>query len=298
MERIDKVQNLIPEKPEFVHSNQEKGEDVESLKIVNRPVVKKDAAALVTGKAVYTNDLAPSDCLIVKVVRSPYAHALIKDINTARAEAVPGIECVLTYKDCPNKRFTMAGQTYPEPSPYDRLILDQRMRFVGDAAAIVAGTSEEAVKKAIASTEVQVPEPALQPVSQTVSDSRTSCMFYKGTLRSGQVFEADGSVVVLGDVNPGGKVVAKGSVIVLGSLKGNIFAGVDGNENAFVVALEMSPMQIKIGDIIARSSDSGTKATKGRGKVKVVEPKIAYVYDQNIYIEDLEQNALDDICLD
>ena len=98
---------------------------------------------------------------------------------------------------------------------------------------------EEAVKKAIASTAVQVPEPALQPVSQTVSDSRTSCMFYKGTLRSGQVFEADGSVVVLGDVNPGGKVVAKGSVIVLGSLKGNIFAGVDGNENAFVVALEV-----------------------------------------------------------
>ena len=75
---------------------------------------------------------------------------------------------------------------------------------------------EEAVKKAIASTAVQVPEPALQPVSQTVSDQRTSCMFYKGTLRSGQVFEADGSVVVLGDVNPGGKVVAKGSVIVLG----------------------------------------------------------------------------------
>ena len=143
-----------------------------------------------------------------------------------------------------------------------------------------------------------MPESASQPVSQTVSDLRTSCMFYKGTLRSGQVFEADGSVVVLGDVNPGGKVVAKGSVIVLGSLKGNIFAGVDGNENAFVVALEMSPMQIKIGDIIARSSDSGTKATKGRGKAKVVEPKIAYVYDQNIYIEDLEQNALDDICLD
>lgn len=158
---------------------------------------------------------------------------------------------------------------------------------------------EEAVKKAIASTAVQVPEPASQPVSQTVSDLRTSCMFYKGTLRSGQVFEADGSVVVLGDVNPGGKVVAKGSVIVLGSLKGNIFAGVDGNENAFVVALEMSPMQIKIGDIIARSSDSGVnKISKGKNKSKILEPKIAYVYDQNIYIEDLEQNALDDISLD
>ena len=144
---------------------------------------------------------------------------------------------------------------------------------------------EDAVKKAIAS--VDVSEPVVQPVSDMASDSKTACMFYKGTLRSGQVFEADGSVVVLGDVNPGGKVVAKGSVIVLGSLKGNIFAGVDGNENAFVVALEMSPMQIKIGEIIARSSDTGTRITKGRNKYKVIEPKIAYVYDQNIYIEDL-----------
>ena len=153
---------------------------------------------------------------------------------------------------------------------------------------------EEAVKKAMNSFNI-----SHQPERQTMTDSKTTCMFYKGTLRSGQVFEADGSVVVLGDVNPGGKVVAKGSVIVLGSLKGNIFAGVDGNENAFVVALEMSPMQIKIGDIIARSSDSGVnKISKGKNKSKILEPKIAYVYDQNIYIEDLEQNALDDISLD
>ncbi len=143
---------------------------------------------------------------------------------------------------------------------------------------------ENAVKKAMESV--------------NVVEHKTQCMFYKGTLRSGQVFEADGSVVILGDVNPGGKVIAKGSVIVLGSLKGNIFAGVDGNENAFVVALEMNPMQIKIGDIIARSSDTGAKISKGKNKVKVIEPKIAYVYDQNIYIEDLEQNALDDICVD
>ena len=133
------------------------------LRVVNHSVPKVDAKSLVTGKAVYTNDLAPSDCLIVKVIRSPYAHALIKDINTTRAEAVPGIECILTYKDCPDKRFTMAGQTYPEPSPYDRLILDQRMRFVGDAAAIVAGTSEEAVKKAMKLVKIkyEVLEPVL-----------------------------------------------------------------------------------------------------------------------------------------
>lgn len=153
---------------------------------------------------------------------------------------------------------------------------------------------EEAVKKATNSFNI-----SHQPERQKITDPKTTCMFYKGTLRSGQVFEADGSVVVLGDVNPGGKVVAKGSVIVLGSLKGNIFAGVDGNENAFVVALEMSPMQIKIGDIIARSSDSGVnKISKGKNKSKILEPKIAYVYDQNIYVEDLEQNALDDISLD
>ena len=153
---------------------------------------------------------------------------------------------------------------------------------------------EEAVKKAMNSFNI-----SHQPERQKITDPKATCMFYKGTLRSGQVFEADGSVVVLGDVNPGGKVVAKGSVIVLGSLKGNIFAGVDGNENAFVVALEMSPMQIKIGDIIARSSDSGVnKISKGKNKSKILEPKIAYIYDQNIYIEDLEQNALDDISLD
>ena len=153
---------------------------------------------------------------------------------------------------------------------------------------------EEAVKKAMNSFNI-----SHQPERQKITDPKTTCMFYKGTLRSGQVFEADGSVVVLGDVNPGGKVVAKGSVIVLGSLKGNIFAGVDGNENALVVALEMSPMQIKIGDIIARSSDSGVnKISKGKNKSKILEPKIAYVYDQNIYVEDLEQNALDDISLD
>lgn len=149
---------------------------------------------------------------------------------------------------------------------------------------------KEAVKKALDSVEKPIEKEEIKPQPQ--------CMFYKGTLRSGQVFEADGSVVILGDVNPGGKVIAKGNVIVLGNLKGNIFAGVDGNENAFVVALEMNPMQIKIGDIIARSSDAGAKIAKSKNKAKVLEPKIAYVYDQNIYIEDLEQNALDDIIVE
>ena len=118
-------------------------------KIVGSPVMKKDAMALVTGKPVYTDDLAPRDCLVVKVLRSPHAHALIEEIDAERAKAVPGIVTVLTWKDVPGKRFTMAGQTYPEPSPYDRLILDRRVRFVGDAAAIVAGETEDAVDRAL-----------------------------------------------------------------------------------------------------------------------------------------------------
>ena len=119
------------------------------MKYVNQPVRKTDAMALVTGKPVYTDDLAPKDCLIVKVLRSPHANAWVEEIKTENAEKVAGIACVLTYKDVPQKRFTLAGQTAPEMSPDDRLILDQQVRVVGDAVAIVAGETEDAVDKAL-----------------------------------------------------------------------------------------------------------------------------------------------------
>ena len=116
---------------------------------VGQPVRKKDAMALLLGKPAYVDDVTPRDCLVVKVLRSPHAHALIEEIDTSAAMKVPGIAAIFTYRDVPQKRFTMAGQTYPEPSPYDRLILDQRVRFVGDAAAIVAGETEQAVDRAM-----------------------------------------------------------------------------------------------------------------------------------------------------
>ena len=119
------------------------------MKNVGAPVRKKDALALVTGKPVYVEDLAPRDCLCVKVLRSPHANALVQSVNTSAAGKVPGIEAIYTWEDVPQNRFTMAGQTYPEPSPYDRLILDRHVRYVGDPVAIVAGEDENCVDKAL-----------------------------------------------------------------------------------------------------------------------------------------------------
>ena len=119
------------------------------MRVVGKPVRKKDAMALVTGKPVFTNDMAPKDCLIVKLLRSPYANAIVEEIKTDIAQKVPGIEAIYTWKDAPQERFTNAGQTYPEPSPYDRLLLDRQVRFVGDPVAIVAGENEACVDKAL-----------------------------------------------------------------------------------------------------------------------------------------------------
>ena len=119
------------------------------MKYVNQPVPKTDAMSLVTGKPVYTDDLAPSDCLIVKILRSPHANAWVEEIKTDAAKKIEGIACVLTYEDVSHKRFTLAGQTAPEISPWDRYIIDKHVRFVGDPVAIVAGETEEAVDKAL-----------------------------------------------------------------------------------------------------------------------------------------------------
>ena len=122
--------------------------------------------------------------------------------------------------------------------------------------------------------------------------------FYRGTLRSGQVIESHSSIIILGDVNPGAKVVSCGNVIILGTLKGTVFAGTSGDIGSFVVALEMDPMQIRIGDFIARASDEDIAKPKKLKKDKqkrVSEAKIAFVENENIYIEPLNKEVLNDI---
>ena len=114
--------------------------------------------------------------------------------------------------------------------------------------------------------------------------------FYKGTVRSGQIIESESSLVVLGDVNPGAKVIARGNIVILGSLKGFAYAGAGGADNSFVVSLEMAPMQIRIGNIIARSSDN-------KMQKRINEAQIAFIEDGNIYIEPITRQLINTINL-
>ncbi len=127
------------------------------MKTVNQPMRKKDAMQLVTGQPVYMDDVIPQDCLIVKLLRSPHANAIVKNIDTSRAMLVPGMEVIYTWKDVDQnaRRYTQAGQTYPEMRPYDRLVIDRHVRFAGDVVAILAGKDETCVDKAMKLIQVE-----------------------------------------------------------------------------------------------------------------------------------------------
>lgn len=118
--------------------------------------------------------------------------------------------------------------------------------------------------------------------------------FYKGTLRSGQVLKCDSSIVIIGDVNPGAKIIARGNIVIIGALKGNAYAGAAGDESCFVTALTMDPVQIKIGNVIGRSADKGPWEAI-RSRKRAFEPQMAIVCDGNILIEPITRELLNNI---
>ena len=129
---------------------------------IHKSVRKKDSMQLLLGKPVYTDDITGS-ALVVKLLRSPHANAIVEEIHTEIAKKIPGVVDIYTWEDVPKTRFAIAGQTYPEPSPYDRLIIDRHVRFVGDVVAIIAAEDEKAACKAMKLVKVKynVLEPAL-----------------------------------------------------------------------------------------------------------------------------------------
>jgi probable selenate reductase molybdenum-binding subunit len=119
------------------------------FKVIGKKTDKIDAMALATGQPLFVDDLQLPDTLQIKILYSPYAHAIIEDIDTSEAEKYPGVKMVLTYKNTPHIIHTTAGQGWPEPSPYDTYMFDKKMRFVGDRVAAVAAETEEQAAEAL-----------------------------------------------------------------------------------------------------------------------------------------------------
>lgn len=125
------------------------------MKIVKTKIASIDGKGIMKGRPAYSDDLADPNSLIVKILRSPYAFAKIVSIDTSKAEALEGVELVLTYKDVPRKSFTRAGQGYPEPSPHDKFVLDEYVRYVGDEVACVAAVTSNIAEQALKLIEVK-----------------------------------------------------------------------------------------------------------------------------------------------
>lgn len=175
-------------------------------KQIGKKMAKIDGMALATGKPVYTDDIAASNALIVKLLRSPHAFARIKSIDTTRAEKLDGVECIFTYKDVPKTRFSVAGQSNPEPSPYDHLILEELVRYVGDGVAIIAAVDEKTAVKAmnLIKVEYEVLKPVLNfeeaigNASVVHPEKDMHCNFDTGMVQEQNIVSTQN--VVVGDV--------------------------------------------------------------------------------------------------
>ena len=118
-------------------------------------------------------------------------------------------------------------------------------------------------------------------------------LFYRGTLQNGEVLETENSIVILGDIHSGAKVISKGNILLLGSCRGSLYAGATGDRNCFAAALVMKPVQIRIADKTARSA-----ITKYSDHTEYkAEPKIAYIKNDHIFVESIKQETLQELSI-
>jgi probable selenate reductase molybdenum-binding subunit len=142
--------------------------------------LKVDGPGLVSGQPLFVADFPIPGLLQAKVLWSPHAHARIKNIDTEKTEKLCGVKAVLTYKDVPRIPFTTAGQGYPEPSPYDSFILDNKVRFVGDRVAAVVAETEQIAEEALKLIKVDYeilpavfdPRDAIKPGAPIIHDEK------------------------------------------------------------------------------------------------------------------------------
>lgn len=174
-----------------------------------------------------------------------------------------------------------------------------KINYIINGGKAVETEFAEALSDAQEEDQEEEEEPIQEELNFPESIVGKNGQFYRGTLRSGQKIEVEGSIVVLGDINPGAQIVAGGNVVVLGCLKGTVYAGYPQDRGAFVASLMMEPMQIQIGDCIARSPDQKAKKQKtGRKKnQKQLEAKLAFVENDSIFIETITRSLISEISI-
>ncbi|EGG0569087.1 molybdopterin-dependent oxidoreductase Mo/Fe-S-binding subunit [Escherichia coli] len=127
----------------------------DDLEVIGKHYPKTDAAKMVQAKPCYVEDRVTADACVIKMLRSPHAHALITHLDVSKAEALPGVVHVITHLNCPDIYYTPGGQSAPEPSPLDRRMFGKKMRHVGDRVAAVVAESEEIALEALKLIDVE-----------------------------------------------------------------------------------------------------------------------------------------------
>ena len=141
------------------------------LEVVGKPVDKIDGAALVSGEPVFVEDKVPANAWCLHVIRSPFASAYIKSIDTSEAEKLDGVAAIITAENCPDVYYMQAGQGNPEPSPHDRRLFNRKVRHVGDRVAGIVARSKEIAHKAASLIKIEYePTDAVFTVEEAMAE--------------------------------------------------------------------------------------------------------------------------------